>query len=364
MALTEIPMRQSIRFLKTADGVTLAWAEAGEGPALVKVANWLSHLEYDWDSPCWRHWMHFFAANYRFIRYDERGCGMTDWDVGDLSPARWIEDLEAVVDKAGPAEPFILLGISQGTAAAIQFAALHPDKVSHLVLYGGYSQGWKFRENDAGRRAYEAIVELARFGWGQDNPVFRQLFTSRFLPDATEDQIAWFNELCRRTTKPDIAARLLQARAEVNVADYLARVRAPTLVIHAQDDEVVPLAAGRRLASEIRDAEFVQLASRNHILLESEPAWTRFKEILLDFTGRPPGGARAEDPVFQVLSDRERQILARMGAGESNVEIGKALFISDKTVRNHVTRIFEKLGVSSRAQAIVMAHEKGFRGSG
>lgn len=355
-------MRQSIRFLKTPDGVTIAWAEAGEGPALVKVANWLSHLEYDWDSPCWRHWMRFFAENYRFIRYDERGCGMTDWDVGDLSPSRWIEDLEAVVAKAAPQEPFIVVGISQGTAAAVQFAARHPERVSHLILYGGYAQGWKFRENDDGRRAYEAIVELARFGWGQDNPVFRQLFTSRFIPDATEEQIAWFNELCRRTTKPEIAARLLQSRAEVDVLEYLPGVRTPTLVVHAQDDEVVPLAAGRRLASEIPGAEFVQLASRNHILLESEPAWDRFREIVLEFTGRPPGGAGAEDSVFEVLSERERQILARMTAGATNAEIGKALFISDKTVRNHVTRIFEKLGVSSRAQAIVMAHEKGFRG--
>jgi pimeloyl-ACP methyl ester carboxylesterase/DNA-binding CsgD family transcriptional regulator len=355
-------VRQSIRFLKAPDGVTIAWADAGEGPALVKVANWLSHLEYDWDSPCWRHWMQFFAENFRFIRYDERGCGMTDWDVEDLSPARWIQDLESVVAKARPQEPFILLGISQGTAAAVQFAALYPDKISHLILYGGYAEGWKFRENAAGRRAYEATVELARFGWGADNPVFRQLFTSRFIPEATEEQIGWFNELCRRTTRPEIAARLLQARSEVNVTEYLPRVRTRTLVIHAGDDEVVPLSAGRRLASEIPNAEFVQLESRNHILLECEPAWERFREIVLQFTGRPRDDATAEDPVFQELSDRERQILTRMCSGASNAEIGRALFISDKTVRNHVTRIFEKLGVGSRAQAIVMAHEKGFRG--
>ena len=356
-------MQQSIRFLKSPDGITIAWADAGQGPALVKVANWLSHLEYDWDSAVWRHWMQFFSDNFRFVRYDERGCGMTDWDVEDLSPPRWIDDLEAVVAKAQPEEPFVLLGISQGTAAAVQFAARYPDKVSHLILYGGYAQGWRFRENAEGRRAYEATVELARYGWGQDNPVFRQLFTSRFVPEATDEQFAWFNELCRRTTRPEIAARLLEARSEVNVQEYLSRIRVPTLVIHAQDDEVVPLNAGRNLASEIPDAEFVQLESRNHILLEDEPAWGRFKQVVLAFTGRPTSGATTEDPVFACLSDREREVLAGIASGRSNAEIGKTLFISDKTVRNHVTKIFEKLSISSRVQAIVLVHEIRFRGT-
>jgi len=356
-------MQQSIRFVKTGDKVTLAWGEAGVGPTLVKVSNWLSHLEYDWDSPVWRHWVRFFAGNYHFIRYDERGSGMSDWDAEDLSPARWLDDLEAVLAKAKPDIPFVLLGISQGCAAAIQYAATYPERVSHLLLYGGYARGWKFREGDQGRKAYEAIVELARFGWGQENPVFRQIFTARFIPEATDEQVAWFNELCRRTSKPEIAARLLQSRAEVDVFRYLHQVRVPTLVIHAQDDEVVPLAAGRQLAAEIPGAEFLQLDSRNHILLENEPAWDRFKSAVLEFTGRPAGGATAEDPIFSVLSDRERQILAGIAAGQSNVEIGKALFISDKTVRNHVTRIFEKLGISSRAQAIVLVHEKHFRGA-
>jgi pimeloyl-ACP methyl ester carboxylesterase/DNA-binding CsgD family transcriptional regulator len=330
-AVTDI--QQSIRFLKTPDDVTLAWAEAGEGPALVKVANWLSHLEYDWDSPVWRHWMQFFASNFRFIRYDERGCGMTDWDVGDLSPDRWIEDLEVVVERAKPEEPFALLGISQGTSAAIQFAARYPERVSHLILYGGYALGWKYRENVEGRRAYDAIVELARFGWGKDNPSFRQVFTYNFLPEASEEQITWFNELCRRTTTPEVAARLLRSRAEVNVEEYLSGISVPTLVLHSRDDAVVPI------------------------------AWERFCKEVLAFTGRPPAGGHAEDPVFGSLSARERQILARIAVGETNAQIGQGLFISDKTVRNHVTRIFEKLGVSSRAQAIVLVHEKGFRGA-
>ena len=354
------PVQQSIRFLTTADGVNLAWAEAGQGPALVKVANWLTHLEYDWDSPVWRHWIRFFAGHFRFVRYDERGCGMTDWDVEDVALPRWIEDLETVVDRAGIDAPFVLLGISQGAAAAVAYAVRHPERVSHLVIYGGYAQGWNHRGNEAGQRRYNAIIELARYGWGTDNPAFRQVFTSMFMPDASEEQVAWFTQLCRKTTRPDTAARLLKARADVNVLDYLSQVRVPTLVLHGRDDEVVPLATGRVIATGIPDARFVQLESRNHILLEDEPAWERFKAEVLAFTGRDAAAAEDAAP-FDALSERERQILALVAEGRNNIDIGKTLFISDKTVRNHVTRIFEKLGVSSRAQAIVLAHERGFR---
>jgi pimeloyl-ACP methyl ester carboxylesterase/DNA-binding CsgD family transcriptional regulator len=353
-------MRQSLHFLKTADGVSLAWATAGKGPTLVKASNWLSHLEYDWTSPIWRHWLHFFARNYRFIRYDERGCGLSDWDAEDVSPPRWTEDLEAVIRAAGDPQRMVLLGISQGTAPAVAFAARHPERVSQLILYGGYAQGWRHRSGEAGRRRYQAIVELARFGWGTDNEAFRQVFTAMFVPEGSDEQLAWFNELCRKTTKPETAARLLEARADVNVLDLLPRVGVPTLVLHAAQDEVVPLRSGRELASAIPGARFVQLESKNHILLEHEPAWRRFCDEVLDFTGRIE--AQREDPVFGRLSARERDVLRLTMQGQDNEQIGKALFISDKTVRNHVSRIYEKLGVASRAQAVALAHEKGFRG--
>ena len=172
---------QRIRYLRTRDGVKLAWAEAGRGPVLVKAANWLTHLEYEWESPIWRHWIRFFSDHFRFLRYDERGCGMTDWDVGDLSFERWVEDLEDVVDAAGIQEPFALLGISQGAAVCIAYAVRHPERVSGLVLYGGYALG-SGRRDDAAAREYRAITELVRVGWGKDNPAFRQVFTSRFVP--------------------------------------------------------------------------------------------------------------------------------------------------------------------------------------
>lgn len=351
--------RQRIRYLRTPDGVQLAWAEAGAGPTLVKAANWLSHLDLDWDSPVWRHWIHFFASHFRFVRYDERGCGMTDWEVGDLSFARWVEDLESVIETAGIREPCALLGISQGAAVCIAYAARHPERVSHLVLYGSYARGWSHRPDAPGRKEYEAIIELVRSGWGKENPAFRQLFTARFIPEGSAEQLGWWNELCRNTTTPEIAAELLQARAQIDVQDVLGEVRAPTLVLHARDDEVCPLAEGRLVASGIRGAEFVELPSRNHVLLGHEPAWPRFQEAVLSFLGIE-GPRTGEDPAFGTLSVREREILTLITEGLGNADIGERLTISEKTVRNHVSNLFDKLGVWTRAQAIVFARDRGF----
>jgi pimeloyl-ACP methyl ester carboxylesterase/DNA-binding CsgD family transcriptional regulator len=352
--------RQKIRYLRTPDGVQLAWADVGSGPVVVKAANWLSHLEFDWDSPAWRHWIRFFAEHFHYIRYDERGCGMTDWNVGDVSFERWVEDLEAVIEAAHLSEPCALLGISQGAAVCIAYAVRHPERVSRLVLYGGYARGWSHRPDAPGRKEYEAIIELIRGGWGKENPAFRQVFTSRFLPQGRAEQIEWWNELCRKTTTPEIAAKLLQARADVDVTGLLAGVRAPTLVLHARDDQVCPLAEGRLVAAGIRGAEFVELDSPNHVLLEEEPAWPRFKETVLRFLG-VPAPAVGEHAAFAALSARERDVLALLAEGLSNGEIGERLGISDKTVRNHVSNLFDKLGVWTRAQAIVFAHDRAFR---
>jgi DNA-binding CsgD family transcriptional regulator len=252
----------------------------------------------------------------------------------------------------------MLFGLSQGAAAAIAYAAHHPDRVSQLILYGGYATGWAHSPESDGFRRYRAIVDLAQLGWGKDNPAFRQLFTAQFVPEATAEQIGWFNELCKRTTRPEIAARLLAARAEVNVRHLLPLVRSPTLVLHARHDEIVPFDAGKYIASEIPDAEFMQLESRNHILLADEPAWARFKDAVLEFTGRPPS-AGADDPLLATLSVREKHILRAVVAGHNNAEIGAALFVSEKTVRNSLTRIFEKLGVRTRTQAAVLASDRG-----
>jgi pimeloyl-ACP methyl ester carboxylesterase/DNA-binding CsgD family transcriptional regulator len=355
----EKKLRQRIRYLRTSDGVQLAWAEVGAGPILIKAANWLTHLEYDFESPVWGHWIRFLGNHFHFLRYDERGCGMTDWTIEDLSFERWVEDLEAVIVASGVDEPFALLGISQGAAACIAYAVRHPERVSRMVLYGAYARGSAHRADPVHEREYRAIVELVRIGWGKDNPAFRQIFTSRFIPGASEAQMGWFNELCRRTTGPDTAARLLEARAQIEVSGLLGAIRTPTLVIHARNDEVVPLSESRLIASGIPGAQFAELDSRNHILLEDEPAWARFQEMVLEFMGAaaPPG----EDRAFAALTSREREVMALMAQGLANADIAESLSISEKTVRNHVSNLFDKLGVWTRAQAIVLARDRGFR---
>lgn len=356
---------QRIRYVNTRDGVRLAWAEAGAkedgGGALVKAANWMTHLEYDWESPVWQHWMRFFSENFRFIRHDERGCGMTDWQVADLSIERWIEDLEIVIEAAAPQEPFALLGISQGASVCIAYAVKYPERVSHLILYGGYARGTFNCDDTDKARLYRAMIELARLGWGSDNPAFRQVFTSRFVPGASDEQLHWFNELCRKTTSPKMAARLLEARGNIDVLPLLSEVRTPTLVLHSRDDDVIPLINAHILAAGIPNAEFVELDSKNHILLEDEPAWKRFCEEVLEFIGIKSPARTAEDPAFAALTAREREILTLLAEGFANAQIAARLSISEKTVRNHVSNLFDKLGVWSRAQAIVFARDRGFR---
>ncbi len=347
-------MRQSIRLTKSADGTTIAWAEAGAGPALVKASHWLTHLEYDAESPIWRHWVRFFAEHYRFVRYDERGCGMSEREPKELSLERSADDLAAVIEAAKPETPFVLLGISQGGCAAIRYAVAHPERVSHLILYGCYVQGRAKQNDRALEEATRARIALTRSGWGQNNPVYRQLFTSRFVPGASDEQIRWFNELCRVTATPEMAARIMEFRMTIDETELLSRVSVPTLVLHARGDEAVSPAQSRLIASRIPGATLVELDSRNHILLESEPACARFQEEVLAFTGRARSGAGKGDARLASLSPRERDVLDRIAKGHTNLEIGRQLFISEKTVRNHVTRIFEKLGVHSRAQAIVV----------
>ncbi|HNP34642.1 MAG TPA: alpha/beta fold hydrolase [Woeseiaceae bacterium] len=353
-------MKQTVRYLRTKDGLSLAWAKSGRGPPLVRASNWLTHLEYDWESPVWRHWTSFLAQNFQYVRYDERGCGMTDRRLGELSMASWTGDLEDVVDASEVTRPVILFSVSQGSAIAINYALQYPERVSRLVLYGGYAVGAKGCENKDYFESYQAIATLIRRGWNSENPVFRQLFTSRFIPDGTDEQLGWFNELCQRTTTPENAYRLMSARADIDIRERLSELRIPTLVLHADRDEVVPASEGRRLAAEIKGAEFVSLKTRNHILLEREPAWKDFCSAVLAFTS---GLDAADDArrIFATLTNREQQVYTALCGGASNVKIAERLAISEKTVRNHLSSLFQKLGVHSRTEAIVLAREQDFR---
>jgi pimeloyl-ACP methyl ester carboxylesterase len=269
------PLRQDIRFCTAKDGVRIAYARVGSGPPLVKCANWMNHLEYDWESPVWDHLFRALAAQHTLIRYDARGNGLSDWDVADMSFEAMVSDLEAVVDAAG-IERFPLLGISQGCAVSIEYAVRHPERVSRLVLFGGYARGWRAHKKRKIIDQIEAQITLTRIGWGKDNPAFRQMFTTLFIPGATPDQMDWFNELQRITTTPENAARLLEAIGDINVVEQLAKVSAPTLVLHVRNDARVSLPNGRELAAGIPGARFVTLEGENHILLEQDPATQRF----------------------------------------------------------------------------------------
>jgi pimeloyl-ACP methyl ester carboxylesterase/DNA-binding CsgD family transcriptional regulator len=348
-------VRQRIKYVRAADGTRLAWALAGSGPPLVKAANWLTHLEYDWTSPVWQHWMGFLSSQFQLIRYDERGCGMSEWRARALTMQDWTADLESVINAAGIDVPVTLLGMSQGAATCVQYAVQHPQRVARMILYGGYAQGAFRRGNETVERSYRAMVELARLSWGASNPTFRQIFTSRFIPGGSPEQLNWFNQLCINCTTGEIAGELLEARAALDIVDLLPQVRVPTLVLHARDDEVVPFTEGQRLAAEIQGAEFIQLDSRNHVLLEQEPAWLRFQEEVVNFAK----GHTLTD-VFAALSLREREVLGLLAKGLSNAHIAQQLQIGEKTVRNHASNLFDKLGVRSRAQAMVYAREHGF----
>lgn len=274
--------KQRINFCKTADGVTLAYSRAGEGPPLLKAANWLNHLEYEWNNPLWRHWIDELAGRHTLIRYDERGNGMSDWHMPDLTFDHLVDDLATVADAAG-LDRFDLLGISQGSPVAIAFAARHPDRVRRMVLINGFATGWRFARDQAFVERWDAMATLARTGWGQDNPAFRQTFTSLFFPDATPQQSAWWNELQKLSTSPANAERLMRMFGEIDASDLMEKVRAPTLVLHCRNDQLVPFEAGRLMASRIPNAEFVALESRNHLVLESEPAWAKISQEMRDF---------------------------------------------------------------------------------
>ncbi len=280
-------LKQDIRYCTTSDGVEIAYATTGEGPTLIKAANWLSHLEYDWESPIWRHWIEGLSRSHRLVRYDERGNGLSDRDVEDLSFESWVTDLESVVEASG-AERFALMGVSQGGAVAAEYARRNPERVSHLIIYGGYVKGWRKRGDPDEIVKREAMSALLRVGWGQDNPAFRQIFTSLFMPGATHEQADWFNDLQRETTSPETAARLFEETGLIDVSDRLPEVRTPTLVLHARRDAVVPLKFGRAFATGIAGARFISLDSDNHILLEHEPAFAQiFNEIAEFLAGGP-----------------------------------------------------------------------------
>lgn len=273
---TSGPLQQRIRMCAASDGAGLAYAVSGQGPPLVRAAHWMTHLDYDWESLVWGHWNAALSSNRTLIRYDERGCGLSDWDVDGFGFDAWVDDLAAVVDELG-LERFPLLGISQGGAVAIAYAVRYPERVSHLVLFGAYAEGRGVRAATVEqKREAELNIELMRVGWGTGESTFRQVFTSQFMPEGTREQWEAFNELQRRTCSPENAVRFMEVFADIDVVDIAPKVTCPTLIMHARNELRVPFASAQKLATLIPDSELVPLESGNHILLESEPAWQQF----------------------------------------------------------------------------------------
>jgi class 3 adenylate cyclase/pimeloyl-ACP methyl ester carboxylesterase len=273
---SSVSMAQEINYCRASDGVRLAYATVGQGSPLVKTANWMNHLEYDWESPIWHHLLEGLVRNHTLVRYDARGNGLSDWEVDELSLEAWVSDLETVVDTLG-IERFPLIGVSQGCAISIAYAARHPERLSHLILYGGFALGRGKRSPEENEKR-KAMGTLMRLGWGMDDPAFRQMFTSQFIPDATKEQADWFNDLQRKTTSSECAARYFEAVGNFDVRELLAQVQVPTLVMHVRDDLMVPIEAGRQMAAGIPGARFIALPGRNHLFLKHEPAAARFFE--------------------------------------------------------------------------------------
>lgn len=348
-----VGLQQQIRFCRSADGTRIAYAICGSGPPLLWVGHFARHLELDWDNPIWGAWLTLLSRQNTLIRYDLRGCGLSDRDARDISLATLAEDFDAVVDAAG-LKRFAFFGTAGNVAAGIAHAVRHPDRVSHLVLYGCHTRGRLNRprtyEDD---REAETRMSAIEFGWSSRNAAFEQFFTAMHAPDTLPRPFRALNDLLRVTTAPATATRLIRAYWELDLRSQLQSLRCPTLVLHARSDPIVPFEEGRLAASLVSGAQLVPLQSRNHIIHRDEAAWQQMETALCKFL--PAAGARPAS--LEGLTARERDVLHLVAQGLDNAGIGLRLKISEKTVRNHVSIIIGKIGARTRAQAVAMARD-------
>ncbi|MFV0514914.1 MAG: alpha/beta fold hydrolase [Jhaorihella sp.] len=284
-ALNREADQQRIGFCTATDGVQLAYARLGRGPIVFKAPNWVNHLDYDWKSPISGPGFARIARSCELVRFDQRGNGLSDWAAEDISETAMLADMECVVAAAGLAR-FALFGQSQGCAFSVRYAATHPEKVACMVLLGGYGRGVLRRGDPAQAELHTATNNMIRVGWGSVNPAYRHMFTESMLPDASPAQKLYMDEQQRLSTTPENAARINAMNAEVDVMDLAARIRAPTLICHAEGDRRIPLDEGRRLAGAIPGAEFVTLPGSNHMLVEGTEAFDVFHDRMDSFVAR------------------------------------------------------------------------------
>ena len=351
-------VRPEIRFTHVKSGARIAWSRSGRmapaTPLLVRAAHWMTHVEYDAESPIFRPWIERLGRELGLLRYDERGCGLSGPDDTALDLAAALEELEVVVDASQ--EPRVaLLGISGGAATAVAYAALHPERVSHLVLLGGYTHGLLHRAPSAEQLAYaDAIATLMQHGWGQPGSAVQQFFSATLIPDATAAQREAMNEQQRLSCDGMRAAAIFRARCRVDVRPLLARVQCPTLVMHSAGDATVQVELGRELAAGIVGARFEALPSRNHLPLHGEVAFERFCDAVTDFVHQRPAATGHR------FTPRERALMALVAQGLDNLQIGAHLGLADKTVRNQLSQLYRRLGVDGRSHAVVRTRELGF----
>ena len=351
---------QQIRFCTSRDGTRIAFAICGDGPPLLLAQHWIHHLDHDWHSPIWRPWLALLSRRHTVIRYDWRGCGLSDRVGLEFSVDKHLDDLAAVAEMANVSR-FALFGMAQGARIAMAYAARHPERVSRLVLYQPSTSG----RGAPGRCPEEAEEERTRIkvmelGWRNHPSAYVRFFTSMYMPDATSEQVRAYNDLLRLTTSPEIAIAIYRAFHMTDVRTFVSKVHCPTLVLHSRDNAIVPFDEGRAVAALIPGARFVPLDSSNHVLLDTEPAWPHLVEAVEHFLLAPPAPPIAVPPALDDLTPRENEVLELVARGLDNTTIGQRLRISERTARNHVSTILSKLGVHSRAQAIVRAREAGF----
>jgi pimeloyl-ACP methyl ester carboxylesterase/DNA-binding CsgD family transcriptional regulator len=353
---------EQIRFCQSRDGTRIAYGVCGSGPPLLFVQYWIHHLKLDWENLIWQPWLGLLSKHHTLVRFDWRGCGLSDREpVDGFSIDRHLEDIEAVATAAG-FERYSLFGMAGGATTAIRYAVEHQHQIERLVLYASQTRGRIVRGMTPGElEEAETRLKIIAIGWPNDTPAFGQFYTSLHIPDAAPEQIRAFDDLVRRTTSPATTVKKLRSYWEADVLEFVSQISCPSLVLHAREDSIIPFHEGRLVASMIPSARFVPLESRNHLLLSTEPAWHQFEDAVTDFllAGHRQRSTRRMQTLDE-LSARENQVLELVAQGLDNSTIGKALGISERTARNHVSTILSKLGLNSRAQAIVRARNAGF----